>query len=236
MAFICQGCGKAVARGERRFCSITCYHEHRKGQVRGYYKGHEPEEKTCVVCGTVFVAGGRGNPPRRQRFCSKECTSAGRYRRGARARVLTVAEAAYLAGILDGEGSIILYLRRDVVALRVVVANTNRALLDWIVRTVGVGDVYAQREATETHAAAWSWRCNAEAAETLLGQLRPYLRIKAPHADLALATQARLRDPAQKADRSWHLTACEQMRALNRRGPLGQDSWLAAGQDLQGQL
>lgn len=225
MEINCPNCGRRndfpawQIRKGRRFCDPACYRQWSVGQKRGHYKGHEPEEKPCIVCGTLFVVGGRGNPPRKTRFCSTTCRDAGRYRRGAKARLMADTEAAYLAGVLDGEGSVILYMRRDVVALRVTVANTYRPLLERVQQLTDVGDLYHQRDATAKHKAAYSWRCNAEAAESLLVQVRPYLVVKAAQADLALETQARLRDPAAKADRSWHLGACEQMRALNRRGP-----------------
>jgi LAGLIDADG-like domain len=221
----CPGCGKVYERPAwevrkgLRYCEPACYNRHRTGKKRGPYKGHEPEERTCEVCGKVFLVGGVGRPPRSQRRCSDACRIAGRYRHGRKAKALTATDAAYLAGIIDGEGSVILYMRRDVVALRVTVANTSRPLLERIQAATGIGDVHQQRAESATHRASFSWRCNAEAAESLLAQLRPFLFLKTAQADLAFATQARLRDPAQKADRSWHLLACEQMRALNRRGP-----------------
>jgi hypothetical protein len=229
----CPACGKVherpawEARRGKRFCDDACYATWATGRTRGPYKGHEPEERRCEVCGKPFLVGGRGRPSRRARKCSPECRAAGRFRSGAKTNKLRQTDAAYLAGLVDGEGSIMLYMRRDVVALRLAVTNTYRPVLDWIAEITGVGKVHAQYPARPstlegrmfTRKATWAWNCNAQAAETLLAQLRPHLRIKPAQADLALEVQARLRDPAAKADRTWHLAACERMRKLNRRGP-----------------
>ena len=130
-----------------------------------------------------------------------------------------MADSAYLAGILDGEGSIIMYKRRDVVAVMLTVSNTAKKLLDWIADKTGVGAVCAQYQETEKRKATWFWRCNADAAESVLRQIRPYLVLKSAQADLALETQQQLRDPALKSDRSWQMESLKKMRALNKRGP-----------------
>jgi hypothetical protein len=99
------------------------------------------------------------------------------------------------------------------------VSNTGKMLLDWIAETTGVGAVCAQYKATQKRKATWFWRCNADAAESVLKQIRPYLVLKTAQADLALKTQERLRNSALKADRTWQEEWRQKMRALNRRGP-----------------
>lgn len=129
-------------------------------------------------------------------------------------------DAAYLAGIIDGEGSVILYKRREVVAVMLTVSNTAKQLLDWIADKTGVGAVCSQYKETEKRKATWFWRCNADAAESVLQQIRPYLVLKSAQADLALATQKQLRDPGLKATHSWQMEYLDKMRALNKRGPV----------------
>jgi hypothetical protein len=120
---------------------------------------------------------------------------------------------------MDGEGSVLLYKRRDVVAMKIVATNTDKPLLDWLSEVTGVGAVTAHRAEGERNRATFMWYCNADAAESVLRQIRPYLRIKAVQADLALETQARLRDPALKADRTWQEEYRQRMKSLNARGP-----------------
>lgn len=128
-------------------------------------------------------------------------------------------DAAYLAGFIDGEGSIMLVARTTGGAhLRVTIANTDRPILDWVADVTGVGQTYLQRDATEKHKAGYAWRVAGDGAESLLLQIRPFLRIKARQADLALEHHARLRDPALKSDQSWQQANLLRMKELNRRG------------------
>jgi hypothetical protein len=55
----------------------------------------------------------------------------------------------------------------------------------------------------------------------------PYLIIKREQADLALATQERLRHPAFKADRTWQEEWRQRMKQLNARGPVLQSTYTA---------
>jgi hypothetical protein len=222
----CQGCHKRMEvthrdweKGRGRYCGRECYHRERVGSIRGPYGDNKnPQERACVVCGNAFFVSGYATANRRQRMCSVECQRASRYRRGAKANELIPLNAAYIAGLVDGEGSIMLYTRRDAVALRLTLTNTHKRALEWVAEKVGVGVVLRQRIATATHAESFGWQCNAEAAETVLNQLRPYLIIKSDQAEMAVAFQERLRDPALKADRSWQLEWRAKMKALNRRG------------------
>ncbi len=213
-----EGCGveyevepSRLAKGQGRFCSAECYRLDRTGRKRGPYNWSQAaEQRRCVVCGETFDVGfGTGRPLTQER-CSTECQRAGRYRTGAKANDLTPTEAAYIAGLVDGEGSFILYKRRDVVAMKLTISNTNLAGLEWVLERTGVGHIVGEGDETSTHKARYAWRCNADAA---------YSVIEPQQADLAMDVQQRLRDPAQKADRSWMEPVRQRMKALNRRGP-----------------
>jgi len=222
----CSNCGQEIERSERQlrqnktglfYCSRRCHYAHVRGSAC--------EEHLCPVCGKSYVVGGVGNPPKTQVACSDECQRRSRYRHGARAEAMSVSDAAYLAGILDGEGTVMLYMRRDAVAMRIMVSNTVQQLLTWIAETTGVGTVGNQYPAGRKNnfgasnaKATYAWGCNSEAAETVLTQIRPYLIVKAAQADLAIETQRRLRVPALKADRSWQSEYRGRMQMLNHRG------------------
>lgn len=182
----------------------------------------QPITKNCVVCGREFQVcpPGRSSqyfPRNTQRMCSIACQQAGRYRHGRICNQLTVADAAYVAGFLDGEGSILLY-KRNPTALRVCFANTNLDVLDWLRTTCGAGHITSHR-GTDKHKAGHLYLLNSDPACYLLEQIRPYLRIKATQADLAIEFQHRIRIPELKADHAWQLEAREHMMQLNRRGP-----------------
>lgn len=204
---------------QRKYCSHECYLGTRAGRPRR--KWAKIETRACLVCGKTFEVGGAGRPPRRQRLCSDACQRKSRYRTGSQAKVIAERDAIYLAAFVDGEGSIMLGARGDTASVILSASNTKRNVLDWMVEATGVGRVQHHRPGTEKHAEAFFWRCTGDAAESVLRQIAAHLKLKRPQAELAIAFQERLRDPAQKADRAWQYEAMARLRALNRRGPGG---------------
>lgn len=223
----CQECGMEFQRrpsdmtsGSHKgaFCSPACARKSQIGKKLPQLQ-IQPLEYVCPACGNTFLVGGRGRPPKDQVFCSDECKERGRYRRGALSKDLAVPDAAYIAGFVDGEGSIILHGRMNSIAVRLSIANTNRAILEWISEVTGLGCISMHRSETATHKTAWEWLTNGDGAASIISQLRPHLHIKAAQADLALETMARLRDPVFKADRTWQAEYRNRMHAMNARGP-----------------
>ena len=100
---------------------------------------------------------------------------------------------AYAAGFVDGEGCIAVVRSfvpdrdRYVYGVHVVVANRDRAVLDWM-RDVWKGWVVQVQSQSANNSQAWHWRSpTGTSAETFLRGLRPWLRIKADQCDNALA-------------------------------------------------
>ncbi|MGH8618677.1 MAG: LAGLIDADG family homing endonuclease, partial [Burkholderiales bacterium] len=60
-----------------------------------------------------------------------------------KAAVLSPTDAAYLAGLIDGEGTIGLTRRHrnDQRQVVVSISNTERPLLEWVLLTVGAGKI-----------------------------------------------------------------------------------------------
>lgn len=98
---------------------------------------------------------------------------------------LTETQAAYIAGIIDGEGC--LRARKDNGSTHVAVSQkaSERALLDFIQETTGIGAVYPRAEVDQ-----WEVRRQKDVLD-LLEQLLPYLRVKQSQARL-LKTHTRL--------------------------------------------
>src|SRR4051794_4956362 len=98
---------------------------------------------------------------------------------------------AYLAGILDGEGCVSLQVRpkngRFYITPRVQVSNTDEEFIRWLDRTIGAGNIYQNRNHRPTRKDLWLWSCAGSVARELVRATRPWLRIKAPQADLILA-------------------------------------------------
>lgn len=218
----CEYCGKEWSElksqllipGKGRFCSASCKYDWRTDKAK--------MQRVCKACGNVFLVGGRGRGAKDQELCSDACQRASRYRRGKACSELTKEQAAYIAGIMDGEGSVMIASRGDhrSYSTLISVTNTSRPLLDWLLEKTAIGGVHDQHVATDKRKATWFWRCWGDGAVTLLKQISPYLVVKRRQADLAIAFQERLRNQALKADRTWQREWMQKMQAFNKRGPI----------------
>jgi hypothetical protein len=93
-------------------------------------------------------------------------------------RQLSDTEAAYLAGIIDGEGTITLTRthrgenRRPVVS----VSSTELPLLLHVLSVVGAGKITSKVCAQNHHSPSFAYAICSRQALTLLGRVSPYLR------------------------------------------------------------
>jgi hypothetical protein len=98
-------------------------------------------------------------------------------------------EAAYAAGILDGEGSICLSRVHSSrwPSPTVSVASTDRELLDWLRSRVG-GTIIQKRTYQPQHSRSYDWKLTDRRALSFLEIVRPFLVIqrKIKRADLLL--------------------------------------------------
>lgn len=181
-------------------------------------------EKSCVVCGSIFDVCPQGKTsrfcttPYDAKYCSRICRQRARFRQGAIGLKLTPTQAAYIAGFLDGEGSVILYMRRDSVALRVSFSNTKLEPLNWIKEAVGMGSIIIKHHTNLKHRASAMYQLNSDAAAQLLKQVLPYLVLKHEQAEIAINFQDNLHTPSLKANRDWQYKARSKMQKLNKRG------------------
>lgn len=218
---ICVQCGEvfeAESYKNRKYCSRECFYNSRIGKSRPEIR-IEQDIKTCPVCGNDFLVGGRDYPNRKQTFCSINCQRLARYRSGSEANILSDTEAAYIAGFVDGEGSIMLTSRRDKASVKLSITNTDRRGIDWVATVTGIGNVNQQYERTNKRKATWFFHCNSDAAISIIKQILPYLKMKSAQAQLAIETQERLKDPALNANRTWQQEYITRMKKLNKRGP-----------------
>ena len=92
---------------------------------------------------------------------------------------------AYLAGIIDGEGTITLTrLHKNETPCPVVsVSNTSLPLLKWIQLRVG-GNISSKKIAKIHHTQSYVWSIRQNRALYLLDEIKEYLIVKRKHADL----------------------------------------------------
>jgi hypothetical protein len=104
-------------------------------------------------------------------------------------------QAAYLAGLIDGEGTITLSRvhRNENRRLVVSVSNTDLSLLNFVRASVGAGRITSKRTYSARHAPSFTYQISSRQALDLLRQVVPYLRTyRARRAKLGLREYLRL--------------------------------------------
>jgi hypothetical protein len=103
---------------------------------------------------------------------------------------LSLIDAAYVAGLVDGEGTVTLSRRHaaDRRQLVVSVANTDHALRAYVTSPIEAGKITSKRIASDRHTPSFCYSLSNRQALALLEQIAPYLRTyKRGRASLALA-------------------------------------------------
>ena len=100
-------------------------------------------------------------------------------------------DLAYLAGLLDGEGSICILKGTRAYGtpkhwLEVSIGNTHLGVLQWVQETFGGRVSHNAERFTKRNHRTWRWRASASEAAAILRFLLPYLKIKVEQARLAL--------------------------------------------------
>jgi len=137
----------------------------------------------------------------------------------------TETDLAYLAGFIDGEGSICIfgYHGRRHSALRLQAYNTNRDVLDWIALTFG-GRVHVVKRRRSSWRQSFAWQISGQHAVPIIEQCMPYFRIKAQQAKLFLEVAATLNQRGNHTAIAtdileYRRTAARRISALNRGEP-----------------
>jgi hypothetical protein len=103
---------------------------------------------------------------------------------------LDPAIAGYLAGLIDGEGTVTLARlhRNENRRLVVSISNNDLVLLRFVRSAVGAGRITAKRTYSPRHSPAFTYQVSSRQALELLRQTAPFLRsYKAARAALAIA-------------------------------------------------
>ena len=92
--------------------------------------------------------------------------------------LLTIADAAYIAGLIDGEGTVTLSRkhRNENRQVAVTISNTDLRLLDYVLKTVRMGKITRTRTVSERHTPSFTYAVYNQQALRLLEQIAPYLR------------------------------------------------------------
>ena len=92
--------------------------------------------------------------------------------------VISKADAAYLAGLIDGEGTITLVRkhRNEHRQLGVFISSTERHLLEFAKAVTGVGKITTKKTSKSNHSPGFAYAVYNRQALDLLNSLFPYLR------------------------------------------------------------
>ncbi len=104
-------------------------------------------------------------------------------------RRLPAATAAYIAGLVDGEGTVTLSRqhRNEGRRLTLSISSTERALLEFVKDSVGAGRITSKRTYSVRHAPSFTYAITSRQAIAVLEQIVPHLRsYKKARATLAL--------------------------------------------------
>lgn len=132
-------------------------------------------------------------------------------------------EAAYIAGLIDGEGTISLTrkYRGEHRQLAVSISSTEPLLLKYVWKTIGAGRITHKRTYQANHTPSVTYAISNRQALAVLEQVRPYLKTyKAKRAQMILRSYIRLTPrngkytPAQLKERAIFI---EKFLCLNPR-------------------
>jgi hypothetical protein len=100
--------------------------------------------------------------------------------------IMKEVEKAYLAGLIDADGSIGIYRNRNRYKPTVSVSNNNREVLEWCRNLIGKGALCTKQPRKENHSISYDLRWDYNTALRIAEQCLPYLIIKKERAHLLL--------------------------------------------------
>lgn len=109
--------------------------------------------------------------------------------------MLDQTDAAYIAGLIDGEGTVTLSRRHrsENRQLVVSISNTEHPLLEYVLNSVGAGKITNKKTYQSHHTPSYTYAISNRQALSLLNQTRPYLKTyKAKRSDIILRDYIRL--------------------------------------------
>lgn len=143
-------------------------------------------------------------------------------------REMTDVEAAYLAGMFDGEGCISINFRspnsimREVntqLSIQVKIAMTHKETIDYIESITGCGRVSYIRKKNPNHKDQWLWAPQLRDAREIIERCHPYMVTKRRNAEIFMELMD-IRKKSTRNDRNWErqFDLTTENISLNRRG------------------
>lgn len=132
---------------------------------------------------------------------------------------LTSEQAAYLAGIVDGEGCFTGGLNRGYVMGSLEIGSVDGCFLKCLRDMVGAGNFAKKKPRKPKAKPLYVWHVHLGSLESLIMQILPFLRLKAPQAKLMLSLVRYSNTPSVlNANDPFQLQVLDQLSDLNHRG------------------
>lgn len=131
---------------------------------------------------------------------------------------------AYIAGIIDGEGSICLTKNQSSTKFAVSVNMCDREAIDFIAKYYGGNIYFCDRKNEGNRRDSWKWERSHNSAAQFLIDILPYLVVKRRRAEVVLACDWSIkltRWDGHDAERLARQQAQNKLRQLNKRGKSG---------------
>ena len=144
-------------------------------------------------------------------------------------KIITDVEAAYIAGILDGEGCIAIHKKavrkqhhNPTFLVHMDITNTSRDLLGWVRLTTGLGKIL-DKPRTKGWKACYKLFFIADEIKPLLERVLPYMLVRRKQAELVLEFIGTIKyhGPAHPTTVDEYIQKeliFEEIEELNRRG------------------
>ncbi len=133
---------------------------------------------------------------------------------------LTKTEKAYIAGIIDGEGSIGIYKHRRPKSTKgytyensLIVVNTNTILMNYLKEKLG-GSIRERKKPKLNWKLSYSWQVYCNSCYSILKQILPYLQIKKKRTELSIEFYEIL--SSLKQDHRWTLKKSGVKRSIGK--------------------
>lgn len=245
MGLTCTRCHLRPKRPGQAWCP-DCFVEfgrkRRDARRRGVLQPISVTHKRCYACGEDKPRNAFGYSSGRADGLSHICRICVCVRDKARRRgeawhvpaktesaplVLSPGIAGYVAGLLDGEGTIRLTVVNGyLLSPEIHVSNTYLPVLEWLRETLGTGGIAVMHHSTERRRQTYRWIVKSRRALPVVATALPYLIIKHRHAEVILAFYAAVPEYKRQSPGALYLPLREplaslyaELRALNRRGP-----------------
>lgn len=136
---------------------------------------------------------------------------------------LSQGQCGYIAGLIDGEGSIQIDCGRHRGAsrngvypgycLQLIIANTNTDVIQWLLVTLG-GTSHVTKYNPDRWKPQYFWRISGGSAQAIVRSTLPYLIIKRAQADIALRYPVTYKKGFVPVKEELY----KELRVLNKRG------------------